>query len=71
MTSVDLKTSGMHCSSCSMLIEMNVGDLKGVKTVTSNRATEITHVEFDPAVVSLDEIIKVLADAGYPAEVAA
>ena len=71
MTSVDLKTHGMHCSSCSMLIEMNVGDLKGVKKVRADRATEITRVEFDPAVVTLDEIIKVLADAGYPAEVAA
>jgi copper chaperone len=71
MTSVDLKTSGMHCSSCSMLIEMNVGDLKGVKSVRADRATEITHVEFDPAAVTLAEIIKVLADAGYPAEVAA
>jgi copper chaperone CopZ len=71
MTSIDLKTSGMHCGACSMLIEMNVGELAGVQSVRADRATEITHVEFDPAVVTVDEIIKVLGGAGYPAEVAA
>ena len=29
-STVKLKTTGMHCPSCSMLIEMSVGDLDGV-----------------------------------------
>ncbi|HEX9092895.1 MAG TPA: heavy-metal-associated domain-containing protein [Coriobacteriia bacterium] len=68
MTSVDLKTTGMHCSSCSMLIEMAVGDLPGVAAVKADFGRNNTHVEFDPATISLEEITAAITEAGYTAE---
>ena len=68
MTSVDLKTDGMHCGSCSMLIEMSVGDLLGVSLAKADFASGKTHVEFDPALVSVDQIVKAITEAGYSAQ---
>lgn len=68
MSSVDLRTNGMHCSSCPMLVDMTVGELPGVAAVETSFANGQTHVEFDPTVVSLDRIIAAIAEAGYKAE---
>jgi copper chaperone CopZ len=71
MKSIDLNTGGMHCSSCSMLVDMTVGDMAGVSFVTSDYAKGKTHVEFEPTVVSVEEIVAAITDAGYTAEIAA
>ena len=71
MASIDLRTDGMHCGSCSMLIEMTVGDLVGVSSVKADFASGITHVEFDPALVTVDEISKAITEAGYVAQAVA
>lgn len=68
MTSVDLKTNGMHCGSCTMLIEMTVGDLVGVSAVKADFATGNTHVEFDPESVSIQQITAAITAAGYVAQ---
>lgn len=71
MTSVDLKTDGMHCGSCTMLIEMTVGDLVGVSSVKADFATGNTHVEFDPQFVAVEQITAAITEAGYAARPAA
>jgi Cu+-exporting ATPase len=71
MASIDLKAGGMHCSSCSMLIEMTLGDLPGVSSASADYVEGTAHVDFDPATVSIDEIVAAIRDAGYTAEVAA
>lgn len=63
-----LKTSGMHCSSCSMLIDMEVGDLAGVSEVRTDHADGSTVVTFDDTVVTLDTIIATIRATGYEAE---
>lgn len=68
MASIDLKTDGMHCGSCSMLIEMTVGDLAGVSTVKADFASGVTHVEYDPASASVEGITAAIAEAGYAAQ---
>jgi copper chaperone len=68
MTSIDLKTDGMHCGSCSMLIEMTLDDLPGVGTAKADFASGVTHVDFDPAIVGVDQIVSAIADAGYSAQ---
>lgn len=62
-----LNVSGMHCSSCSMLITMNVSDLPGVQSVNCDHATGRTVVEFDDSATSIDEIVRTVAEAGYTA----
>jgi len=71
MATLDLKTGGMHCSSCSMLIEMTVGDLAGVSHVKADYAKGTAHVEFDPSAIAPEEIVTAIVDAGYTAEIAA
>ncbi len=70
METVDLKTTGMHCGSCSKLIEMEVGDLDGVAAVKADHEVGSTHVEFDSAKVSVDDIVQAIRKAGYDAEAA-
>ncbi len=66
-----LKTTGMHCGSCAMLIDMTVGDLDGVDSVKTEYANGTTQVTFDPEVVSIEAIIDAIRGAGYDAELAA
>lgn len=70
MSRVQLKTTGMHCMSCSMLIQMNVGDLDGVDSVTADLASGMTDVDFDDTKVDVQTIIDEIVRAGYGAEVA-
>jgi Cu+-exporting ATPase len=51
-----------------MLIEMTVGDLPGVSSAHADYVKGTAHVEFDPAVVSVAEIVTAIVDAGYTAE---
>lgn len=49
---------GMHCASCKTLIESTLKDQKGIKSAKVNFATEQAKVEFDPEVISFDQIEK-------------
>jgi len=69
MKTLKLKTDGMHCPSCSMLIEMNVSDLPGVESVRSSHADGTTVVTYDPDAVDVDRITAEIRAAGYDADV--
>jgi copper chaperone CopZ len=66
-----LKTTGMHCGSCAMLIDMTVGDLEGVDSVKTDYATGTTVVEYESEAVTVPQVIEAIRSAGYDAEVAA
>lgn len=72
MTEVTTKlvTSGLHCRSCSMLVDMTVGDLPGVAEVKTDHVSGDTEVRFDSDVVTLDQILDAIRGAGYEAELA-
>jgi copper chaperone len=63
-----LKTTGMHCSSCSMLVDLTLGDLPGVVSSKTDHASGDTIVEFDSDVVSVEGIIEAIRSVGYEAE---
>jgi copper chaperone CopZ len=71
MSTVNIKTSGTHCSSCSMLIEMNVGDLPGIEEVKASHADNLTVVTYDPSAVTAEEIAEEIRRSGYDAEILA
>jgi copper chaperone CopZ len=71
MNTVNIKTSGTHCSSCSMLIEMNVSDLPGIESVKASHADNLTVVTYDPAAVDAETIAQEIRNAGYDAEIQA
>lgn len=70
MNTTTFKTSGMHCPSCSMLIEMNVSDLPGVESVKASHADGKTVVTYDPSKVDPKRIESEIRAAGYDAEIA-
>ena len=67
---VRLRTSGMHCRSCSMLVDMTLGDLAGVEESRTDLATGMTEVRYDPSAVTVDDLVAAVRSAGYDAEVA-
>jgi copper chaperone CopZ len=67
---VRLLTTGLHCQSCSMLVKMELEDVEGVESATSDFVTGITEVAYDPELLSVDELIGAVVRAGYGAEVA-
>lgn len=68
MQTIELKTGGMHCGSCSMLIQLSVEDLPGVEEVRADYGTARTSVRFDPALVSAERIMDAIREAGYSVE---
>ncbi|MDY0088535.1 MAG: heavy-metal-associated domain-containing protein [Coriobacteriia bacterium] len=67
---VQLNTTGMHCGSCAMLIDMTLADLTGVSEVKTDFASGVTNVTYDPAVLSTDDVIAAVRSVGYDASVA-
>jgi Cu+-exporting ATPase len=63
---VDLAISGMTCASCAARIERRLNKLEGV-TATVNFASEQAGVSFDPAVISINDLIGTVEATGYGA----
>ena len=68
--SARFNTTGMHCRSCSMLIDMTLGDLDGVQSSQTDLASGTTDVTFDPGLVSVEDIVGAIRSVGYEAELA-
>jgi copper chaperone len=67
MKTVRLSTTGMHCGSCAMLIDMTLGDLDGVSEVKTEYASGVSVVTFDPERLSVDDLVSAVRSAGYEA----
>ena len=64
MTNIKLKTTGMHCPSCEMLVKDSLEELKGVKKAEVSHKSGIVEVDFDEK-TKQEEIIKVIEEEGY------
>lgn len=58
---------GMSCSSCSAHLEGAINGLAGVENASVNLLTNSMVVEFDNEVLTVDDIVKAVTDAGYKA----
>jgi len=65
MQKITIKISGMHCSSCSMVIDGDLEDLDGVISSKTNFAKGISEIEYDQTKVSVEDLNKVIQKAGY------
>ena len=65
MTKLVLKVKGMHCASCSILIDKLVGKQPGIVSVQTNYGAERTALEFDEKVISLEKIDELVHTLGY------
>ncbi len=59
--------SGMHCSSCSILIDEAVEDLDGVTSSSTSLKKKLTTVTFDATRCDADQIAAAIVEAGYQA----
>ena len=57
----------MHCASCARNVEINVGKLPGVESVSVNLVAGNASVVFDENAISCGEIIKTINSLGYKA----
>jgi copper chaperone CopZ len=67
-TTIRLKTTGMHCGSCAMMVAMTLEDVHGVLRATSDYPTSMTEVTFDADVVAPDALVAAIEAAGYGAQ---
>ncbi len=68
MQSCTLSLRGMHCASCSQLIELALKKTPGVQSATVNVATEQANVQYDAAVVDVPTLESAVKKIGYGAE---
>lgn len=62
---VNLKISGMHCSSCATNIDLTLEDLEGVKNADTNYQKSTLSVSFDPLKVQIETIMSEVGKLGY------
>jgi copper chaperone len=62
-----LVVTGMHCASCSSLIDETLEELPGVVSSSTDLRRETTTVEYDPAQTSVSALADEIAKLGYPA----
>ena len=62
---VELAVSGMTCGSCAARVERVLGRQPGVAHAAVNFATERATVAFDPAAVTIDDLVAAVGRAGY------
>lgn len=63
-------TTGMHCPSCSMLIEMTLNKEPGVESAKADYVKGTADVVYDPDIISVDDIKAKIEELDYTAEVA-
>lgn len=59
------KLKGMHCNSCSRLIEDGLKDVKGIKNVSADYVREEAVVDFDKNEISEKKVVEKIEDLGY------
>ncbi|MBS1267212.1 MAG: putative copper-exporting P-type ATPase [Candidatus Woesearchaeota archaeon] len=66
-TTLDIK--GMHCASCSTLINKALDKLSGVKKANVNLTTNKATIEYDEKITNVKLLIKAVKSKGYEAKV--
>ena len=60
-----LKIQGMHCASCVVTTEKALKAKEGILDASVNLASEKVSLVYDPNIISLEEIAKVVSGLGY------
>lgn len=68
---VIFQLAGLHCTSCTLLIDNTLEDLPGVKSSTANYAQQKVEVHFDPQQITASKLQKAIETLGYGAQLMA
>lgn len=69
MVKKKLKIEGMHCSSCALLIDMDLEDLAGVRYAKTSYTKAEVEVEYDEDKVDSSKILETIKGTGYQAKI--
>lgn len=64
---ITLAITGMHCAACAQNLEQKLQKLTGIVEVKVTLTTNSAIIEYDDTIITLNEIKKVVADAGFKA----
>jgi Cu+-exporting ATPase len=64
-STITLKLSGLHCSSCSLNIDSEIEDLPGVLSIKTSYATQISVINYDPKLAKPNEFKTIIEKLGY------
>lgn len=64
-THATLPVEGMTCTGCENNIQFALTSLKGVDSVDADHRAKTVRVDYDPEVISPDEIRRAIEDMGY------
>jgi Cu+-exporting ATPase len=59
------KVVGMYCTTCKPIVEKQLKDKDGIKKIDLNYMTDSVSVEFDPSLITKQEIKESLDKSGY------
>ena len=65
MKQVELKIKGMHCKSCSIIVQEAVADVKGVKTVAVDLEKAKAKISYDETIVKEKQLVDAIEKEGY------
>jgi len=66
-TEITLKIMGMHCATCALNIETALKKTSGITSANVSFPLEQAKINYDPEIVSVPEIKKVIENVGYTA----
>lgn len=64
-TTITLKLSGLHCSSCSLNIDSDLEELPGVISTSTSYAKQESVITYDPKQVNPAKFSEVIEKLGY------
>mgnify|MGYP001601096022 FL=1 len=64
-TTITLKLSGLHCSSCSLNIDSDIEDLPGVLSTSTSYAKQESVITYDPNLAKPATFARVIEKLGY------
>ncbi|MBI4851235.1 MAG: heavy-metal-associated domain-containing protein [Acidobacteria bacterium] len=64
----NLSITGMHCQACKKLIESELSDIEGVKTISVDLANASASIEHNDQQINLQTLIDKVIELGYQAQ---
>jgi len=64
---IDLEITGMHCASCSALIQECLAERPGVRRAQVDLEAASARIEYEPTEVDVEQLCAVIAQVGYVA----
>lgn len=69
MTQIVLKIQGLTCINCANKVEASLRSLDGITDLSIDHKKGLAKITYDGTVLTNDDLIRAVVDAGYRAEV--